>query len=143
MPRVSRTFLKLSLVYLVLALGAAAGLRIVGEGWFARLFPTYLHIFVVGWITQVIFGVALWFFPKKSRENPRGWDALSWACLITLNLGLVLRVVCEPLPHLIDGSTTLWRWGIIASALLQWVGGVSFVINIWPRVKGRGSRGSG
>ena len=137
MPKVTRAFLKLSLVYLVLALIAGAGLQSIGHDWYARLFPTYLHIFVVGWITQLIFGVALWFFPKMSRDRPRGWEPLSWACLVCINVGLLLRVVFEPLPSLVDG-VTYWQAGLVVSAVLQWIAGVCFVINIWPRVKGRG-----
>jgi hypothetical protein len=36
--------------------------------------PVYLHLFMIGWVTQMIFGVAYWMFPRVSKENPRGWD---------------------------------------------------------------------
>ena len=35
-----------------------------GEEWQTSLYFTYLHLLVVGWITQIIFGVAFWLFPR-------------------------------------------------------------------------------
>lgn len=34
----------------------------------AALSVTYVHLFVVGWLTPLIFGVALWLFPKMSES---------------------------------------------------------------------------
>src|SRR6476660_2692413 len=45
----------------------------------AVLFPTLLHLLVVGWITQVIFGVAYWMFPRYSAEQPRGSERVGWS----------------------------------------------------------------
>jgi len=28
------------------------------------LFPVYIHLLVFGWLTQLIFGVIYWMFPK-------------------------------------------------------------------------------
>jgi hypothetical protein len=52
-----------------------------------------------------------------------------------LNSGLLLRVVAEPLQTL--RSTRLLGWLLVAAALLQWLGGIAFVLNTWPRVKER------
>jgi len=100
----------------------------------ALLLPTHLHLFVVGWVTHMIFGVALWLFPKHTKEKPRGSDVLSWTTLATLNLGLVLRALAEPAPLYLPGVG--WEPALVVSAVLQWVGGVAFAINIWPRIKG-------
>jgi hypothetical protein len=134
MPKVSRFFVKVSFLWLVLALISGAGMAFGGPRWLAILLPTYIHIFVVGWVTQMIIGVAIWLFPKQSRETPRGRSALNWTAFWGLNLGLVLRVVAEPGPMLAPASA--WSGLLVISALLQWVGGMAFVGNIWPRVKG-------
>lgn len=136
MPTLTRWMVRTSLLYLVLALlagvwqalGPLVGAPLPG------LFPVYFHLLVVGWLTLLIFGVAHWMFPKYSREQPRGREWLGWLVYALLNLGLLLRVVAEPL-H--TGSGGLWGWALVASALLQWLAGLLFVVNAWPRVKER------
>jgi hypothetical protein len=100
MPIVTRWFIKTSLMYLIAALvlgvaetaqaplGLPAGLAVTGS--------VYVHLLVVGWITQMIFGVAYWMFPKYSKETPRGSDRLATASYVCLNAGLLLRVLGEP-----------------------------------------------
>ena len=45
------------------------------------LTPVYFHLFMVGWVTQMIFGVIFWMFPIVTRARPRGserrWMATS------------------------------------------------------------------
>jgi hypothetical protein len=137
MPLLTRLMLKTSLLYLGLALlvgiaQAARGLlppalRLAG------LTPVYLHLFMVGWVSLLIFGVVFWMFPKFSREKPRGSEALAWATYILINVGLILRVIGE-----VSGlPTTEWGWILVLSAALQWLAGLLFIVNTWPRVKER------
>lgn len=141
MPQITRLFVRTSLVYLVVALllGVilAAG-PLLGDGAaVAGVWPVYWHLFMVGWVTQLIAGIAYWMFPKYSRERPRGFASLAWATWLLLNLGLILRVVAEPAlaqawPPL---PITAWQAILVLSALLQWAGGMTLVANTWPRVK--------
>lgn len=122
----------MSLIYFVAALAAGVWQAAAGPLW---LTPVIIHLLVVGWVTGMIFGVAYWMFPKYSVDEPRGQDALAIASFVLLNGGLLLRVVAEPLqmtrPSTVAGSL------LVLSALLQWLGAVAFVVNTWPRVKGR------
>jgi hypothetical protein len=137
MPAITRWFVKTALGYFIAALlmgiglAARAPLRLdfIPPG----LGPVYLHLFVVGWISQLIFGVVIWMFPKYTREKPRGLEWVSWAVYVLLNLGLLLRAVGEPLAASRPG--TLAGWLLILSALLQWLAGLGFVANTWARVK--------
>ncbi len=95
--------------------------------------PAYVHLLVVGWVTQMIFGVAYWMFPKHSVERPRGSDVLAVATFALLNGGLVLRVLAEPAHALRPGAGSAVL--LAASALAQWLAGAGFVANTWPRVK--------
>jgi hypothetical protein len=52
--------------------------------------PTYFHLFMVGWVTQMIFGVIFWMFPIITRQQPRGDVRLGWAAYFLLNAGLLL-----------------------------------------------------
>lgn len=139
MPTLTRWFIKSSLVFFVAALlaGLASAARSVLDLplLFAALTPVYFHLFLVGWVTQLIFGVVFWMFPKFSMESPRRDERLGWATFLLLNTGLLLRVVGEPL-HSIHPQAGL-GWLLALSALLQWLAGLGFVTNTWGRVKER------
>lgn len=139
MPIITRTFLKAALVCFIAAL--AAGVLVAARpllelpGFVAGLTPVYFHLFMVGWVTQLIIGVAYWMFPKYSRERPRGHDWLAWTTFVLLNGGLLLRVVAEAAQT--TDAAAAWRWALALSAVLQWMAGMAFVANTWPRVKAR------
>lgn len=132
MPPLSRWYIKLAMLYLIAAL-------VVGmlQAWFdlPYLGPAYVHMLVVGWITQMIFGVAYWMFPKFSPAAPRGDDAIAVATFILLNIGLLLRIVVEPIrawrPDALPG------WLLAVAGLAQALAAVGFALNTWPRVKVR------
>ncbi|MBP7962210.1 MAG: hypothetical protein KBG20_12605 [Caldilineaceae bacterium] len=137
MPILTRTFIKTALTYFVLALavGLLLALRplVSLPVWAAGLTPVYFHLFMVGWVTELIIGVAYWMFPKFSRESPRGWEGLAWAVYGLLNFGLLARIIAEPAQAAGGGA---WTGGLLAaSALAQWLAGLLFVANTWPRVK--------
>ena len=138
MPLLTRLFVKTALIYFVAALltgllvtaRPVLGLPLIVAG----LSPVYFHLLMVGWVTQLILGVAHWMFPKFSREEPRGRDWLTWTIYALLNSGLLLRVIAEPARTVSDAP--VWGWLLALSALLQWLAGMAFVVNLWPRVKG-------
>jgi hypothetical protein len=137
MPTITRFFLKTALLFFVLALlaGVAVMARQVVDlpRFAAGLSPVYFHLFMVGWITQLIIGVAYWMFPRYSQERPRGYESLAWATYALLNLGLVIRIIAEP-AQLITPAPA-WGWLLATSAVLQWLAGMAFIINTWPRVR--------
>ena len=135
-PPLTRWFVKAALLYFIAALllgillqaEPVRALPVLQVAW-----PAYVHILVVGWLTQLIFGVAYWLFPRYSAEQPRGSDQLGWASLVLLNVGLLLRITGEPmsaLGHQVGGL-------LVVSAVAQFLAGVAFVANTWPRIKER------
>jgi hypothetical protein len=138
-PPLTRWFVKTALVYLVLALlggallagGSSLGLPAAA----LAAAPAQIHLFVVGWLTQLIFGIAYWMFPSHSRELPRGRNDIAIAVYVLLNVGLILRAVAEPW-QAVHPSAVLGGL-LVASAIAQWLAGVGFVIHAWPRVRGR------
>jgi cbb3-type cytochrome oxidase subunit 1 len=136
MPPLTRWFVKTSFVYLALALSAGllmgmqSALKLTS---LAGLFPVYIHLFVLGWLTQLIFGVVFWMFPKYSSEEPRGSESLGWWTYVLINIGLILRVFAEPINSI--QPNTLTGWMLVLSAVTQFVAGLLFVINSWGRVK--------
>ncbi|MDH5507070.1 MAG: cbb3-type cytochrome c oxidase subunit I [Anaerolineae bacterium] len=139
MPKLTRWFLKAALSYFVLAM--AAGVLVAGRqplglpGWVNAINPVYFHMFMLGWVTQLIFGIAYWMFPKYSREQPHRSEGLAWAVFWMLNAGLGLRVIAEPWQAL--QPTAAAAGALVGSAALQWAAAAGFVANTWGRVKGR------
>jgi hypothetical protein len=99
------------------------------------LMPVYFHLFIVGWVTQMIFGVAYWMFPRISKESPRGWDGLALVTYVAQNVGLIARAVVEPILAL--RPAPVWAVTLILSAVLQWIGALVFAANTWRRVRAR------
>ena len=132
MPPLSRWYIKLAIVYFLAALlvGALQALLDI-----PYLGPAYVHMLVVGWITQMIFGVAYWMFPKYSPETPRGHNATAIATFVLLNVGLLLRVIIEPLRAWQPAAAPGWLLAL--SGQFQLLAGVGFAISTWPRVKVR------
>jgi hypothetical protein len=137
MPSLTRWYIKTALVFLALAL--FSGLMMAAQRlWHIPIpiggsLPVYIHLLVVGWVTEFIIGVVYWMFPKYTREKPRGSESLGWVSYVLLNTGLLLRVISEPLIDL--NPALLWGWMLVVSAGLQWMGGMAFVVNTWGRVK--------
>ena len=139
MPRLTRYFIKTALVYLAVAV--AIGLLLAARSTvelppeLLALTPVYFHLFMVGWVMQLIFGMLFWMLPKYSRERPRGPERLAWAAYVLINAGLILRVIGEPLVAV--RSDLGAGWLLVLSALLQLIGGWAFIVAVWPRVKAR------
>ena len=116
----------------MVALGIGVVMAVSSPGTRAGLSATYVHLLVVGWLTQLIFGVAHWLFPRASGDAPRGNEGLGWAGILLLNVGLLVRAVSEPL------ALSAARHGLlVASAALQLAAVLLLVVHIWPRVKER------
>ena len=137
MPSLTRYFVKTSLVYL--ALGLLVGLALALQDVFSLpvslngLFPVYLHLLVIGWLSQLIFGIAFWMFPKYRREMPRGNESLGWGIYFLLNAGLLLRAIAEPWQS--QNPEAISAWLLVLSAVMQWLAGLMFVFNTWGRIK--------
>lgn len=139
MPIISRWYARAGLAYLVLGLAAevlsALGYQPGAPAFLRLTAPVFIHLLVVGWVTQLIVAMMIWMFPIYTKESPRGNETLWWVALVLLNLGLVLRLVAEPL-QMMQASALLGAL-LVVSAVLQWLAGLGIVINIWPRIKGR------
>ena len=137
-PTLTRWFIKTSFVYLALAL--AVGLLLALQPIFrlttlGGLVPVYIHLLVFGWLTQLVFGVVYWMFPKYSTEKPRGNESLGWWTYVLLNVGLLLRAIAEPVNSVQPNPVT--GWILVISAIIQFGAGLTFVVNSWPRVRER------
>ena len=69
MPLLTRWYIRSALVYLTAALLLAVVLAMpISLPSFIRFMnPAYFHLFLVGWVTQMIFGVIYWMFNTGYR----------------------------------------------------------------------------
>jgi len=131
MPFISRTFVKAGMIYFVLSLIAGVLLEIDAVS-LPALMPLFWHMLMVGWITQIIMGVSIWMFPGRNREEGFANQKWSWLTLILLNSGLVLRLIAEPAVGYSEAQ--IWSVLLVGSAVLQVAGGVTYFIEMWPRI---------
>ena len=129
MPTVTRWSIKTALLWAALAV--AVGVALAWPGAPSLPYPTYLHLLTVGWLSNLIFGVAHWMFPRVAGDAPRGDLRLAWGGWGALNGGLVLRIVGEA-----TRTTGAGIWLILA-ALIQLAAVGLWVAHLWPRVQVR------
>lgn len=140
MPKFVRFYIKTALIFFLLSL--LIGILMIARPLFdlpsyvSSSFPTYLHLFMVGWITQLIFGVSIWMFPAPDHGGRYGNENVIWAIYWTLNVGLVFRFLGEPGKLLLRASLIV-NWLLVLSAVLQWTAGLLYAYHIWGRVKGK------
>ncbi len=136
MPKLARWYVKSALAYLVvgaiLAALALSNAAVLPPALLAMR-PLAWHLLTLGWATRLIFGVAYWMFPHMGKEAPRGDERVLWAAFWCLNVGLLLRVVGEPLGALRPGLVP--PVVLQASAVLQVAAAWLFAAETWPRVK--------
>lgn len=122
------------MVYLVVALGMAVVRAGQGAGWLpgapSALWLPQLHLLTVGWLTQLIFGVAFWLFPSPAPGTQPS-ARLVWSAYGALNGGLLLRLGCEPAFF----AEVVQEWGLVTSAILQWSASLLLVVHFWGRVR--------
>ncbi len=137
MDRLSALMLRASLVWL--ATGAVLGGimlndRLIPGAWTSAFLPAHVHMLLVGWLLQFALAVAIWLLPRRrSPQRPLGYDERPVAAAaIAVNVGLVLRIVAEPLERL--GRASAWTSAALAvSGVLQVAAILLFVAHLWPR----------
>jgi len=132
MPLISRTFIKAGLFFFLgsFITGVLMELESVSMPF---LYPLFWHMLMVGWITQIIFGVSLWMFPGRNKQESFLAQKWGWLTFIFLNTGLIFRIISEP--FLTTGSArTIWKTMVVLSAVLQGLAAVTYVIEMWNRV---------
>ncbi|MFI5234657.1 MAG: hypothetical protein ACHQXA_03010 [Gemmatimonadales bacterium] len=124
MPSLSLWFIRTALLELLtgVTLGAAM-LAARGGSWAPRLaglLPLHVELLVLGWLANLVIGVAYWMLPKYPTGRERGAGAPVVAAWVALNGGLLLVGL--------DLFPVAGRSAELLAVLL-------FATNAWPRVK--------
>jgi heme/copper-type cytochrome/quinol oxidase subunit 1 len=137
-----RRFIKTAIGFLALGLGIGLWLLVRREmsGQHPSAYETsaHTHALLVGFVLEMILGVALWLFPRPDRADTRYRPALVGLAYWALTLGTLARVVAELLrPH---SAFVALRWAIIAGGVAQVTAVLLFFYTMWSRIRPLGSR---
>ena len=137
-----RRYIKTAISFL--ALGFVLGVWMIVRRELWGVFPTvyetsaHTHAILVGFVMEMILGVALWLFPRPDktdvRYSPRAAEAAYW--LVTV--GTAGRVAGELLRPAV--SSLALRWAVVLFALAQGAGLLVFFHTMWTRSRPLGSR---
>lgn len=147
MDPLSSVMLRASLTWLLAGFVIGAAMltdRALPGQWRLWMAPSHAHMLFVGWFLQFAVGVAYWLMPRRrSTERPLGYgERAAYLAVAALNLGLVLRIIAEPVERTrLESNVTLAL--LSASALLQLAAALVFVAQLWPRVAARPIRKKG
>ncbi len=141
MDRLTAVMVRLSLGWLLSGFvigGAMLVDRVAPGAWRAWLAPSHGHMLFVGWFLQFVLGIAFWLLPRKRLpDQPLGYnERLSWLAVGALNIGLLLRIVSEPLERTRQGNAVTITM-LFVSAILQIAAAIIFVLQLWPRISVR------
>jgi len=129
MPRLSTWFMRAALLHLALGF-SFGGLILWNKGLLSyplawRLLPAHIELLLVGWIVQLVLGVAFWILPRFGAR--RGNVKLAWTAFGLLNVGVLLAGLGP-----VFGAPSLL---VLLGRTLQAAGAAAFAIHAWPRIK--------
>lgn len=130
MPPLSRLFVRTALVYLLLGFTVGAlllahkGVPFYPALW--RWRPAHVDFLLIGWIVQMVMGVAFWIAPRFWRPPSRGNEMGARLAYVFLNLGVWLVVL---------GTAVTAQPVLVLAGRLGEVGAaVAFALHLWPRI---------
>lgn len=93
-----------------------------GAGVFMLIYPQYapafrvahLHLGIVGFFLQFVMGVAFWLMPRPGGMNRQ--TRLATVVLITLNTGVIIRTIFDPMWRF-TGISAYQTWLVIGGSL--------------------------
>ena len=130
MPPLSRLFIRASFVNL-LAGFTIGSLLLTHKGIFIHpalwgWLPAHIELLLIGWIVQLIMGVAFWITPRFWNAPRRGNETGAQVALFLINAGVWLVIF----QALLGGE----NWMLVAGRLLE-VGAVTaFSLHLWQRI---------
>jgi cbb3-type cytochrome oxidase subunit 1 len=134
-----RRFLKTAIGFLIFGVGLGVFMlarRELGGVWSTPWWSSaHTHAILVGFVMMMIMGVALWMFPRPTRDDthfdPRMAEAAYWCIAV----GSGVRVIGE-LTRPVTAAAAV-RWGVVLGGVAQALGLVLFFYTMWTRIRGR------
>lgn len=119
MPLVTRSMIRAAFAWMLLGAAVAIAVDLAPGSVLAQAlpWPARLHIWTIGWLTQLILGVAWWLLPTLGSKRGRGPESGMGAAGILLNLGLALRLAGESRAGLEGWASAAYLTGATLLAL--------------------------
>ncbi len=130
MPKLSRWFVRTSLVHLLL--GSSLGALLLADKGLSfwpllwRALPGHMEFLLIGWMVQLAMGVAFWILPRYGSGPPRGNERIVQLAYGCLNIGIGLIAVQAWVP---------WTLLAVFGRTLEAAAVLIFVAGNWRRVK--------
>ncbi len=134
MFELARRYIRTSLVFA--AISALLGMHMIAQRFIEspkplRWLPTaHGHIFLVGFVTMMIMGVAVWMFPRP--KGSRYLPLISEICYWLITIGTASRGLGEIVASY--STAKFWLWLSAIGGFAQGVAILLFVANIWSRI---------
>ncbi|GAB4278160.1 MAG: cbb3-type cytochrome c oxidase subunit I [Candidatus Promineifilaceae bacterium] len=132
MPRLSKWMIRMAYVYLMLGF-TVGGLLLSHKGvpflpdlW--RWLPVHIDLLFVGWVVQLVMGVAFWVLPRfwQPPRRPRAYFAV--VAFFCLNVGVCLAIL---------GVVLSSQLLLVAGRVGEFVAVVFFGLHAWRRIVSR------
>jgi hypothetical protein len=106
-----------------------------GATWGSAYSVVHAHILFVGWFVQFAIGIAYWLLPRrKTPEKPLGYNtSLAYVAYSLANVGMVIRIILEPLYLTGFLQGTLVTIGLSISGIMQVGAGIIWTGQLWGR----------
>jgi hypothetical protein len=131
MPFLSILIIRTALVYLLSGF-TLGGLLLINKAvpfypqlW--QLLPIHIELLLVGWMVQLVIGVAFWMLPRLSTPPVRGNESVVQVSFFCLNWGILC--VCL---QAFSGKTSLLG---VMGRILEFIAILLFAAHAWPRVR--------
>lgn len=137
-----RRFIKTGIFFLFAGLALGAWLLVQRE--LAGIFPhphlvsAHAHAIFVGFVMFLIFGVALWLFPRAARDDDRYTPARASASYWILTIATGARFVAEAARAWSDARGLAWI--VVLGGLGQVIGIAVYFRTMWSRIRPVGSQ---
>ncbi|MCS7266069.1 MAG: cbb3-type cytochrome c oxidase subunit I [Armatimonadetes bacterium] len=134
MFELARRYVRTSLVFA--AISVLLGMHMIAQRFSdkpqpLRWLPTaHGHLFLVGFVTMMIMGVAIWMFPrpKSARYSP----LISEICYWLITFGTAVRATGEIVASY--SKLKFWLWLSAIGGIAQSIAILLFIANIWTRI---------
>jgi hypothetical protein len=135
MPFVPRLFIRTAFAWFAAGFIWSAAITLIKVADRAELKHAFItahaHILLVGFLMNIVMGVAFWMFPRPPDRRLN--EPLAAAAYALLNVGLLLRISVEWAQE--EYQDQVYGALLGASGVLQALGGLLFAVVIWPRVR--------
>ncbi len=93
------------------------------------LLPAHIELLLIGWIVQLIMGVAFWIAPRFWKPPRRGNETGAWMAFPLINIGVWLVVL--------NAFLSISIGMLVVGRIMELAAVIAFILHLWQRIVGR------